>query len=350
MDFLRYLLNAFRPPRIFGKDSQENYDAGVDRVVNSVSNMVNKFTGAAMTDAEKSTMDYSHDLQKQGIIEQYELQREGMQKAGLNPAMMYGNGQVGSGVGTPQTSSSPETLSALLGMFTNLMMNKYTNQANVKVAEMTNRTNLQLQSNELAFQSDYMKTNTESIKLRNQWQEIQNRIQRDTEDLQLDNIWKDNQLKAEQIYNAKALRGNMIEQTNLLIEQAKTEIAKRQLIATQRYLQSAQAWQIYRLTPYLQNLYKAQEFNLRWNSDYIKNVSKPIGEIELELKKLEKGYAYDPGPAGYMYRYSRYGGQQVVNSVMGLGAVAAGFGRMFGSAIPAPPSYGGYAGWNATSW
>lgn len=349
MDFLKYLLNVFRPPRLFGKDLQESYDKGVEGITNSVGNMLNKFTGSALTDAEKSTMDYSHDLQKQGIIEQYELQREGMQKAGLNPAMMYGNGQVGNGVGTPQTSSSPETLSSLLGMFTNLMMNKFTNQANVKVAEMNNRTNLQLQSNELAFQSDYMKTNTESIKLRNQWQEIQNRIQRDTEDLQLDNIWKDNQLKSEQIYNAKALRGNMIEQTNLLIEQAKTEIAKRQLMATQRYLHSAQAWQIYRLTPSLEQLYNAQTFSTTMQGNYIRDVQLPIGQLDKELHIIENHIAKDKGFTGKLYRYSRYGGSNFVGSVTGIGAVTAGFARLFGHA-PAKYSGTSYSGWNATSW
>lgn len=92
------------------------FDYGSEEFEGTFDSLIDKYMETGMTGREKELMDYQYSLNQQSLIDSQVNTVEGMNQAGLNPAMMY----AGKGVSAPTVSQS-QSGDSMLGML-ELMM------------------------------------------------------------------------------------------------------------------------------------------------------------------------------------------------------------------------------------
>lgn len=107
--FLAGLNGIFNPNHAWFDYGSEDFEGTFD-------SLINKYMETEMTGREKEMMDYQYELNQQSLIDSQVNTVQGMQNAGLNPAMMY----AGKGVSAPTVSQS-QSGDSMLGMLEFMM-------------------------------------------------------------------------------------------------------------------------------------------------------------------------------------------------------------------------------------
>lgn len=239
---------GYNPFDITGGSSQTDLDKagltdGLPNLLGALASYFNAMTGADLTNAQKA--------QNQFNAQQAELQRDwetqmsntayqrvvaDMQAGGINPAMAWSNGAASTPSGA---SASAGIASNGLDALSTLLQLKIQN----KLADATIR-----------------KTNAEANKIETEtpWIDTLNSLIAGKTDAEINAIKANTDLTNEQIENAKVAREQMMEHINLMISQEQEIDAKIDLMAAQAFLNSAEAWQIYKLAPVLEQKYAAE--------------------------------------------------------------------------------------------
>lgn len=193
-----------------------------------------------------------------------------MQAAGVNPAMAMSQG----GASTPSGAAGTTTAGSrgamdILGLLSSLFLGKKSLDIQDKVATAT-----------------VAKTEAETanIEKNTSWIDKLNTLLAGETEARIDNIKSNTDLTKEQIQNCEVMRDEMKANIDLMIAQAATEEQKAELVAAQALFTKAETWQIYRLTPYLTELYHSQAY-LNGREAY--NYSLQNRQLE---KLLREGY------------------------------------------------------------
>lgn len=107
--FVGSLNNLFNP----GHDWMDYDNAPVASASDPLGSLFNKFTGSGLTGQQVA----QNELSMQNAEDIYQRQVSGMQKAGLNPALMYQNGASGNAPEAPNASDSGASMSDLMQLF-----------------------------------------------------------------------------------------------------------------------------------------------------------------------------------------------------------------------------------------
>lgn len=223
---------------------------------------LNKVTGAGLTPAEREANaftaereDIAWQREMNASNTQYQRSVADMQAAGINPMMAVSNGGASvpsassSGSVSPSPGNLGEILSAVLG-FQKFGIEKMLAEKQGKVFDE--------QAGNIAADTALKKQTESESKERERGARIVNDIKEAT---------KENEIEAAKLRNnltraqEKAVYKGIDEAcTRMSKNQAETdsEYEKQNLMRAQRALQNATAWQIYQLTPALNNYYNAQ--------------------------------------------------------------------------------------------
>lgn len=239
---------GYNPFDITGGSSQEDMDSagltsGLPNLLGALASYFNAMTGADLTNAQKAQNQFNaqqaelqRDWEAQMSNTSYQRAVADMQAGGINPAMAMHQG----GASTPSgASASSGNATNGLDMLSTLLQLKIQN----KLADATIR-----------------KTNAEANKIETEtpWIDTLNGLIAGKTEAEINAIKANTDLTNEQIENARVARDQMEEQINLMIAQEQEIDAKIDLMAAQAFLQQAEAWQIYKLAPVLEQKYAAE--------------------------------------------------------------------------------------------
>lgn len=207
----------------------KNNDIQADRPFNALmkplESLWNKYTDSGATGRDVAV----NNMQLQNLVDSPQKTVEGYQKAGLNPALMYGSAP--SPASTPVSGTSSTGFSDLLAALS-LPMQLKQMQANINHIN-ADTDNIELDNQ---FLSKTMDARSRSPELANNLTEEQTKQIRDNRSLIVENIKK-------------------------VIEETKNEQEKRELIKMQAAVEKANAEQIAALLPYHEALMAAQTEN-----------------------------------------------------------------------------------------
>lgn len=203
---------------------------GGSELSNQFSSFVNQLTGAHAT----GMMQEQNQMQMQNVEDQYQRQVQGMQSAGLNPALMYQNGASGSAPSAPSNSAGA-SLSDIMSMMT-LPLQLRDLKASATLKDSEAKVNEE-QARSLGVNTDF---NEQTFTLRKEALELSNNLSR----AQKDKIYQDKQ--------------ESIARMHQLEESALTEASKRAVNEAQSLLYRAEAQDIVALQPYKIQLTQAQ--------------------------------------------------------------------------------------------
>lgn len=274
--FVKGLNNAFNPNHAwFDYDKWERNGTAVDNLFNAVgqaaeeitdptaiASIVNKYTGAHLTGAEQEANAFSaeeaqksRDFTEYMARNKYQIETESMQNAGINPAMVYGGGNLVSTAsnGAAATSVAPNTADLGNLIFSIMRMPLEMKKLNQDIAESKSRE----RKNEVEAHGIGLQNNlTEST-----WSEL-------IEKAKLDN---------------DAIRA----ETDLRKKQATTEEEKAKLTAAETILTKLDASQKEQLFPLLMH---AQELSNAYqeteNSWQERRIRVELRESEARIKNL----------------------------------------------------------------
>lgn len=230
-------------------DNMYNYNQ-LSRGNSLGSSILAKWFGFGLTDAEKATnamnmaeAQRAREWDKQLADTQYQRGVADMQKAGLNPALMFGSGQ-------PAPSPSSPAASAVTP-----------SSGGVGFQDMISLLTLPMQLSQMSANVAATRASAQNIVA-------------DTQSKSLDNAWKertlDTRVRAAELQNnltetdikfINDQRSQIKQNIENLKAQAKTEAERAFLVAAQKGLADAQANQIAALLPYQQLLAAAQTTN-----------------------------------------------------------------------------------------
>lgn len=183
----------------------------LDGISEALKSWISQETGMAMTGAQKETMDYQGEWnnrlaeadyqRKQEFYEKYEsygAQVRQMQDAGLNPALMYGNGasvSASGGVGSGSVSAPSAGSSEILGALVNL---------GLRSAQM--KQERELREQQMAIESEKNKSYQRYLDAMSRGQEISNEFRAALESSKLENIQQNTSLLQEKIKTEEVSR------------------------------------------------------------------------------------------------------------------------------------------------
>lgn len=274
--FVKGLNNAFNPGHAwFDYDKWENRSSTVGNLFNAVgqlatevmdptaiSSIVNKYTGAHLTGAEQEANEFSaqeaqksRDFTEYMARNKYSIETQSMQDAGVNPAMLYGGGNLVSTASNGAAASSVAPQTADLG---NLIFSIMRMPLEMKKLEQD--------INESKSREKKNIVDAHGV-------DLQNRL--------TENTWSD------LIEKAKLDNDSLRAEIELKKSQAKTEEERAKLTAAQTILTQLDASQKEELFPLLkhaQELSNAyQETENRWQE---RKIRQELRESENRIKNL----------------------------------------------------------------
>lgn len=210
-----------------------------------VTSYVNGITGAHMQNAEFER----NELNMQNQEDIYQRQVAGMQKAGLNPALMYQNGGASSAP-TASPSSSNASFQDILSLF---MAKKQMKILDAQAADL-DASAIQRRAMANKAEQDILKSkqDIEQSKETTRATKLQNDYFEETRNLHREGLSLANDLTRKQIDEIESKIDNLKASTNQLVESAKTEEERRKALAAQAVLSHATAHRIYQLLPFEQ--------------------------------------------------------------------------------------------------
>lgn len=196
--------------KVFGSVGSKGSSV-LDGISEALKSYISQETGMAMTGAQKETMDYQGEWnnrlaeadyqRKQEFYEKYEsygAQVRQMQDAGLNPALMYGNGasvSASGGVGSGSVSAPSAGSSEILGALINL---------GLRSAQMKQEKDLREQ--QMAIDSEKNKSYQRYLDAMSRGQEISNEFRAAQESAKLENIAQNTALLQEKVKTEEVSR------------------------------------------------------------------------------------------------------------------------------------------------
>lgn len=243
-------LEALEPSSLSGEEDYMDIYNSLGRGNSFGSSILAKWFGFGLTDAEKATnalnmaeAQRAREWDKQLADTQYQRGVIDMQKAGLNPALMFGSASPAPSPSSPvATGVSPSS-------------------GGVSFQDMLSLLTLPMQLSQMSANVAATRASAQNIAA-------------DTQSKSLDNVWKERTLDTR--VRAAELQNNLTETDIKFIDdqrsqirqnienlkaQAKTEAERTFLVAAQKGLADAQATQIAALLPYQQLLAAAQTTN-----------------------------------------------------------------------------------------
>lgn len=245
--------------------------------------LVNRYTGNGLTTAQREQNAYTSaenlaafNRERSLYAERYQLATEDMIKAGLNPAMMYGQNALGSGVSAPITGS--QSVPGIgLGELINSIAALRGQSIEKKLREQQNNI-FQQQIEVERYNAETHRLEVESNKQRN---EVLNRLTGlQSENQQLANYILQN-TKDLEIEKVQKYVDNLSIQFDLYAAQVHSEEEKADYYVASAAFQKMSAEQIRTLLPYLQRIQSANAESAEYEKDVAfveRHISLILGE------------------------------------------------------------------------
>lgn len=246
--------------RIAKKKAAANKASAAGDIANSVANMATSIGGAIAADRQikqqqkfnSSEAQKARDWNLEMDNTKYQRQVADMQAAGVNPALaMSGN------ISTQATSSAQAQSESGINAITQLAALS----GQLRLQQQQLKQEKELKSRELDIKQQETDAKVKNTNMQTDLLEIEKEYKRKEKDLQIESYELQNNLTRKQAGEIDERIKNIKANTELLIQQAATEVDKQLLLASQAALADANAYEIISLLPFKQNLMEAQTKN-----------------------------------------------------------------------------------------
>lgn len=233
----------------------------IQRFINSAGNTLNsalaKYTGTELTSAEREANAFSAEqaqLAREHDIfmseNKYQMETQSMMDAGINPALVYGGGNLVSTHATGAAAESVNPSTAGIGQLLEAMMS---------IARMPHEIDNLIKQNELlGSEAKRNEAEAENLAESTRGQQISNEFMQQTMDDRKEAIKLANSLSRADREKVLAQKDEAIASANKMVEEAKTEGEKRALYQAEKELRYMEAREIVEMMPYKKAYMQAQ--------------------------------------------------------------------------------------------
>lgn len=246
--------------RIAKKKAAANKASAAGDIGNAVANMATSIGGAIAADRQIKQQQKFNSTEAQKARDwnlemdssKYQRTVADMQAAGVNPALaMSGN------ISTQATSSAQAQSESGINAITQLAALS----GQMRLQQQQLKQEKELKSRELDIKQQETDAKVKNTNMQTDLLEIEKEYKRKEKDLQIESYELQNNLTRKQASEIDERIKNIKASTELLINQAATEVDKQLLLASQSALADANAYEIISLLPFKQNLMEAQTKN-----------------------------------------------------------------------------------------
>lgn len=283
---MKKVKNADGSTNWFGDKNSLNW---IQRTINTIGNGFNsalaKYTGTELTGAEREANEFSAEqaeLAREHDIfmsqHKYQFETQSMADAGVNPALVYGGGNL---VPTHATGAAPESVapsSKGIGDLAQMFMSIARMPMELK--------NLKKQNELMESEAEKNKADAEKAEAEANVKNTEYQFALDSYEERLRNVGLKNQIDEETRDKIRQDKRTSLEQMNLFIKEQTTEEAKAAAEKAREVLQYMETYEIYILADVKKALYEAQ-------TQKEKSIAALNGmQYMVQKKMLDSGY-YD---------------------------------------------------------